>query len=60
MKKVVICTWMANGTNIAANTGSIRRICLVSSTWVTEHNIHGVLELVLTAALLRNLCSSNK
>lgn len=43
------------GKNVATKTGTIFSICLVSSTWVTGHNIHGELESVFTAALLRSL-----
>ena len=43
------------GMKVASKIGSIRSICLVSSTWVTEHIIQGVFEPVLKAALLRNL-----
>jgi hypothetical protein len=46
---------MVLGMKVAAQTGSILIICLVSSTWVTGHSIHGDLEPLSTAALSRNL-----
>ena len=46
---------MTLGMIVAIKIGSIFIICLVSSTWVTGHNIHGESALVFTAALSRNL-----
>jgi len=45
--------------NVATKIGIIRNICLVSSTCVTEHSIHGLVELVFTDALVRNLLPCN-
>ena len=54
-KSVLICASIVLGMNVAIRMGIIRSICLVSSTWVTGQSIHGLVEVVFTQALFRNL-----
>jgi hypothetical protein len=54
-KRVLIWALAVLGIKVATKIGIIRNICLVSSTCVIEHNIHGLVEPVFTDALVRNL-----
>lgn len=53
--KVFTCASITHGTKVETKIGNILTICLVSSTCVTEHSIHELVEPAFTAALLRNL-----
>uniref|UniRef100_A0A2P2NBZ5 Uncharacterized protein n=1 Tax=Rhizophora mucronata TaxID=61149 RepID=A0A2P2NBZ5_RHIMU len=55
MKRVLSCASIMPGTKVATRIGIIFNICLVSSTCVTVQSIHGLVDPVFTAALLRNL-----
>lgn len=54
-KRVPIWANMVLGINDATRIGTILTICLVCSTWVTGHSIHGEVGPLFTAALSRNL-----
>ena len=55
MKRVCVCAVIVCGMKVHIRIGIIRSICFVSSTSVTEHNLHGPPESLLIAALFRNL-----
>lgn len=60
MKRVCVCAIIVFGMKVHIRIGIIRSICFVSSTSVTstsvtEHNLHGPPESLLIAALFRNL-----
>lgn len=59
MKRVCVSAMMMAGINVVSKTGIIFIICLVSSTWVTGHRVHGVFGPLFTAALSSDLQELN-